>query len=133
MGVQVPHGERHSGKSSYSFPQEARHGIATIRHAIHAAAYASATFGFLMALGAASTALYLLIRKITVGYGVEGWTSVIVSLWFLFGILFLNLGVLGLYLGSVFDEVKDRPPFVIEKTTFDQSAGITTIVGSSTE
>jgi hypothetical protein len=29
------------------------------------------------------------------------------------------MGVLGLYLGSVFNEVKGRPPFVIERTTFE--------------
>ncbi|MBL9019505.1 MAG: glycosyltransferase family 2 protein [Myxococcales bacterium] len=113
------HGSRHSGESSYSFARSMRHAIATILSQSTRPLYASAMFGFLMALGAASTAIYLVIRKLTVGYGVEGWTSVVVSLWFLFGVLFLNLGILGLYLGSVFNEVKNRPPFVIERTTYD--------------
>ncbi len=117
--VPSAHGTRHSGKTSYSFGKQIRHAIATILSQSTRPLYASAIFGFLMALGAASTAIYLVIRKLTVGYGVEGWTSVIVSLWFLFGVLFLNLGILGLYLGSVFNEVKNRPPFVIERTTYD--------------
>jgi hypothetical protein len=33
--------------------------------------------------------------------------------------LFLNLGVIGLYLGSVFSELKQRPTFVVERTTFE--------------
>lgn len=117
--VEVEHGARHAGKSSYSLVKSIRHAIATVLSQSTRPLYASAMFGFLMALGAAITAAYLVIRKFTVGYGVEGWTSVIVSLWFLFGVLFLNMGVLGLYLGSVFNEVKNRPPFVIERTTYD--------------
>ena len=117
--IQVTHGERHSGNSSYSFRKQLRHALATVLSQSTRPLYASAAFGLVMALGAAITAAYLIIRKLTVGYGVEGWTSVIVSLWFLFGVLFLNMGVLGLYLGSVFNEVKDRPAFVIERTTYE--------------
>jgi glycosyltransferase involved in cell wall biosynthesis len=117
--VPIEHAERHSGKSSYSLAKSIRHALSTILSQSTRPLYASAAFGFLMALGAAITAIYLVIRKVTVGYGVEGWTSVIVSLWFLFGVLFLNMGILGLYLGSVFNEVKNRPPFVIERTTYD--------------
>ena len=117
--VQVPHGERHSGRSSYSLIRSIRHAIATVLSQSTRPLYAAAVIGFLMALGAAGTAVYLLARKLHGDFTVEGWTSVIVSLWFLFGMLFLNLGVLGLYLGSVFNEVKNRPPFVIEKTTYE--------------
>jgi len=119
--VDVAQGERHSGKSSYSLLKQLRHAAATILSQSTRPLYASAVFGLLMAVGAACTTAYLVIRKLTVGYGVEGWTSVIVSLFFLFGVLFLNMGVLGLYLGSVFNEVKNRPPFVIERTTFETS------------
>lgn len=117
--IVVKHADRHSGKSTYSLGKQLRHAASTVLSQSTRPLYASAVFGFLMALGAAITAIYLVWRKLTVGYGVEGWTSVIVSLWFLFGVLFLNLGVLGLYLASVFDEVKGRPPFVVERTTFD--------------
>jgi glycosyltransferase involved in cell wall biosynthesis len=116
--VDVTHAERHSGKSTYTFGRMAKHALSTILSQSTRPLVASAMFGFLMALGAASTAGYLAVRKLVTGAGVEGWTSVIVSLWFLFGVLFLNMGILGLYLGSVFNEVKNRPPFVIERTTY---------------
>ncbi len=132
--IDVEHAARHSGESTYSLGKSLRHAVATVLAQSTRPLYASVVFGFLAAFGAAVAALVLLIRKLTVGYSVEGWTSVIVSLWFLFGILFLNLGVLGLYLGSVFDEVKGRPPFVIERTTYEPgSAGSTMIVGSRDE
>ncbi len=117
--IDVEHARRHAGETTYSFRRRVWHALSSVLSQSTRPLYASAVFGFLMALGAAGTAVYLLIRKLTVGYGVEGWTSVIVSLWFLFGVLFLNLGILGLYLASVFEEVKNRPPFVIERTTYD--------------
>jgi dolichol-phosphate mannosyltransferase len=118
--VEVTHAARHSGKSTYTFSRMGKHALSTILSQSTRPLVASAVFGLLMALGAAVTACYLVVRKLTVGYGVEGWTSVIVSLWFLFGVLFLNMGILGLYLGSVFNEVKNRPPFVIERTTYEE-------------
>lgn len=117
--IDVVHSTRHSGKSTYSFAKKLRHALATVLSQSTRPLYASAAFGLAMAVGAAITTAYLVVRKLTVGYGVEGWTSVIVSLFFLFGVLFLNLGVLGLYLGSVFTEVQGRPPFVIERTTYE--------------
>lgn len=117
--IDVVHAARHAGKTSYSLTKRLRHAAATLVSQSTRPLYASAMFGLVMALGAAGTGAYFVIRKLTIGYGVEGWTSVMVSLFFLFGILFLNMGILGLYLGSVFNEVKGRPPFVVERTTFD--------------
>ena len=50
---------------------------------------------------------------------VNGYTSLIVSLWFLAGLIIMFMGVLGLYLGKIFDNTKQRPHFVIsEKVNF---------------
>lgn len=128
--IDVEHQQRHSGRSSYSLRKQLAHAAATVLSQSTKPLHASVAFGFLAAGSAAITAIYLIIRKLTGGIGVEGWTGVMVSVWFLFGVLFINLGVIGLYLGSVFDEVKNRPPFVIERTTFeDHSTGATRIVG----
>jgi dolichol-phosphate mannosyltransferase len=40
-----------------------------------------------------------------------------VSIYFIGGLLFANLGVLGLYIGKIFDETKDRPLYIIRETT----------------
>jgi len=68
--------------------------------------------------------LFLAIRYFTRGIGVEGWTSVIVSIYFIGGLLLANLGVIGLYLGKVFHEVKDRPLFVVKETVNFHDAGL---------
>ncbi|MDB4973968.1 MAG: glycosyltransferase [Myxococcaceae bacterium] len=119
--VDVEHAARHSGKSTYTLAKQLRHALTTVLSQSTRPLYASAGLGFVMALGAAIYTLHLTIRHLLHGQEVEGWTSVMVSLFFLFGVLIMNLGVLGLYLGSVFLELKQRPSFVVEQTTFDPS------------
>jgi hypothetical protein len=43
-----------------------------------------------------------------------GWTSIMVAIFFLSGLVFANLGLLGLYIGRIFDEAKERPLYVIK-------------------
>lgn len=46
---------------------------------------------------------------------IEGWTSLMLSIWFCTGVLLLSLGIIGEYVGKIFLEVKERPRYVIEK------------------
>ena len=46
---------------------------------------------------------------------VEGWTSVMVSMFLLAGMLFVNLGFLGLYIGKIFNEAKGRPLYLVKE------------------
>jgi len=48
-----------------------------------------------------------------------GWASVMVSLYFIGGLIIANLGVIGFYIGKTYDETKNRPLYIIENTTFD--------------
>jgi polyisoprenyl-phosphate glycosyltransferase len=117
--VDVVHGERHSGQSTYTLGRQLKHAAATVLAQSTRPLYASAIFGLLMAVGAGAIGVWLIVKRLTSDYVVEGWASVMVSLFFLFGVLFLNLGVIGLYLGSVFVELKQRPTFIVERTTFE--------------
>jgi hypothetical protein len=49
---------------------------------------------------------------------VEGWTSVMVFMALVLGMNMMMIGVLGLYIGNIYDEVKGRPLFIVESTTF---------------
>jgi dolichol-phosphate mannosyltransferase len=51
------------------------------------------------------------------GVAVTGWGSLIVSIYFLGGIIISILGVMGVYLGKVFEETKRRPLYIIGKVT----------------
>ena len=72
-------------------------------------------FGLLISLCAllfASVNVYLYIMgKITV----MGFTTLIVSLWLLSGIVITLIGMLGLYVGRIFDQTKQRPIYIVNK------------------
>jgi len=56
---------------------------------------------------------YLVLRKLFFGGLLAGWSSVMVSLWFIGGLLIFCLGILGIYLSKIFLEVKQRPYTII--------------------
>ncbi len=59
-------------------------------------------------------AIYALISYFT-GHVVAGWTSLILSIWFIGGVQLLSIGLIGQYIGKIYVEVKHRPRYHIEK------------------
>lgn len=59
-------------------------------------------------------AIYALISYFT-GHVVQGWTSLILSIWFLGGMQLIAIGMVGQYIGKIYIEVKGRPRYNIEK------------------
>ena len=47
-----------------------------------------------------------------------------VSIYFIGGLLFANMGVVGLYIGKIFNEVKNRPLYLVKERTFDRKDGM---------
>lgn len=60
-----------------------------------------------------------LITKL-VGFTVTGWTSMICAIYFLGGVQLLGIGVIGEYVGKIYNETKARPRFIISETTFEK-------------
>lgn len=56
--------------------------------------------------------LYFLVRKLA-GHTVDGWTSLACSIWALGGIQLLSLGVIGEYIGKIYNETKRRPRYIV--------------------
>ena len=71
--------------------------------------------GIGISIFSALIALWLVGRKLFLDINVEGWISVMVSVWFLGGLLIFCVGVIGLYLSKVFIETKNRPYTVVRK------------------
>ena len=63
--------------------------------------------------------LYALISWVT-GNTVDGWTSTLASIWMIGGIQLLSLGVIGEYVGKIYNETKRRPRFIIERYLNDR-------------
>jgi putative glycosyltransferase len=56
--------------------------------------------------------LYIAYHRIVSSQAVDGWTSLIVSVWLLGGLVILFLGIIGVYISKVFMETKRRPLFI---------------------
>lgn len=76
--------------------------------------------GYLLSFISFIYLLYVVIRKITVGDFGEGWASIVAINLFFNGVILIVLGIMGEYIGRIYDECKNRPLYVIaEKLGFD--------------
>ena len=109
----VAHGERKAGTSSYSFFKLLRLAsgniIAFSDKPLKLFTYA----GFFMSIVSLGIAIFYYSLYLTGKIEVQGYASLILSVWFLGGMLMSTLGILGIYLGKTFDQVKGRPTFVV--------------------
>ncbi|WP_233532003.1 glycosyltransferase family 2 protein [Paenibacillus alkalitolerans] len=65
--------------------------------------------------------IYALYAKWT-GRAVTGWTSLMVSLWFIGGVQLICLGLVGEYIGKIYKEVKHRPLYIVEQVLKDDNS-----------
>ena len=72
--------------------------------------------GFLCVLASIAAIIYRIHGAMS-GSLEPGWPSLIVSVWFLGGVQLLSLGVVGMYVGKTYIEVKERPRYNIEENT----------------
>ncbi len=75
--------------------------------------------GLFMVLLAIVAAIYALISYSTDNV-VSGWTSLILSVWFIGGMILFSIGIVGQYIGKIYIEVKERPRYIIEKRLGNQ-------------
>ena len=70
--------------------------------------------GFVILLISIIIMIYSLIRKIT-GNTVDGWTFLSISIWFIGGIQMISIGIIGEYIGKMYNETKQRPRYIISE------------------
>lgn len=78
------------------------------------------TAGIIMLVITISVLIYTLIAYFA-GKTIQGWTSLMLSLWFIGSLMLIALGIIGEYIGKIYVEVKSRPRFFIEKTIIDST------------
>lgn len=71
--------------------------------------FAIAGFGF-------AYAIYSILRLLIIGDNVQGWTTLVILQSLIGGGILISLGVIGEYVGRVYEEIKDRPLYIIEET-----------------
>ena len=75
---------------------------------------AVSAFGFVLALLAFLYGAYLTAVYLIYGHNINGWTTIVVGLMLMSGIQLISLGIVGEYVGRIFEEVKARPLFVVK-------------------
>lgn len=109
--------ERYAGTSKYPLSKMihfALNGITSFSIApIHLIMY----LGLITVLVSFVCMIYTLIER-AVGHVVSGWSSLMISIWFLGGIQLISISVIGEYIGKIFSEVKHRPRYTIESENY---------------
>ena len=118
--INIEHSSRDEGKSSYTFSKLINLAIDSIVSQSNKPLKLSIKFGFILSFLSLIYACLLVLRYFIFSIPVEGWTSVMVSIYFIGGLLFANMGILGLYVGKIFDETKNRPIYIISEITFQE-------------
>lgn len=116
--IDIEHNERFAGTSSYSFAKLWRLASETIIAYSDKPLRLSIRFGFLISSTAFMYGAYIIYRALAHGVPIVGWSSLIVSLYFIGGIIISILGIMGIYLGKTFDEAKRRPLYIVNEKTF---------------
>lgn len=112
----VQHAERFEGKTSYNFKGLLRLAINNIIAFSDKPLRLIVKLGFVIALFSLIIGIIYMILYLTGKIEVLGFTTLIISIWFLAGIVIGILGVTGLYVGKVFEKVKERPLFIVEES-----------------
>lgn len=113
--VNVKHSERLEGKSSYTISKLLRLSLDVILSNSNKPLRLVVKFGFVISFTSIFLAFYNLLAYFFGIISVPGFTSTIFSIWFVGGLNIFVLGVVGLYIGKIYDDVKGRPIFVIEE------------------
>lgn len=114
--VEVAHSKRFSGKTSYTFSKLVNLAMDSIVSQSNKPLMLSIKGGFALSILSLLGAVALVLMHMFLSISVEGWTSIIVSIFFVSGLVLANLGIIGLYIGKVFDETKRRPLYIIRDT-----------------
>ena len=112
--IPVSHAERASGKSSYSLVKLLKLCGDIIISNSNRPLKMAVALGFLMSAIAFLLALYNILAFAIGFIQVPGFTTTIFSIWFVGGLLLLVMGILGLYIDKIFDQVKGRQLFIVQ-------------------
>jgi glycosyltransferase involved in cell wall biosynthesis len=71
--------------------------------------------GFIIFILSFMIILWILFEKFFLGTTIQGWSSVMISIYFMGGIQVMSIGIIGEYIGRVFQQSKGRPRYIIER------------------
>lgn len=114
--IDVKHSERYEGKTTYTFTKLINLSIDIILSNSNKPLKITVKLGFIISTISFLLAFYNIFAHFAGIIKVVGFTSTIFSIWFVGGLVLLVLGIVGLYIGKIFEQVKERQLFIISNT-----------------
>ena len=115
--VSIDRGRRFAGKTSYSLRRLVSSAVEIIMAYSDRPLKISIAVGLSLAIVSVLAGAWILLLRLAGGVSAPGWASVMISLYFMGGLIILNLGIVGFYVGKTFEETKKRPLYVMEAMT----------------
>ena len=113
--IPIEHSSREEGKSSYSISRLLKLAFNVIISFSDKPLRLFINFGLGISILSFILGIYYLYLAVTHRITQPGFSSLIVSIWFLSGIIISCIGIVGVYLGKTFDQAKNRPTFIIDE------------------
>jgi undecaprenyl-phosphate 4-deoxy-4-formamido-L-arabinose transferase len=112
--INVKHEERFAGESKYSLYQLIRLNFDLVTGFSVMPLQIFSILGMLLSLAAGSLFAYLLVRRFLLGAEVEGVFTLFALTFFLIGVMLFGLGLLGEYIGRIYQQIRNRPRYVVQ-------------------
>ena len=112
--IEVKHEKRFAGESKYSLYQLIRLNFDLVTGFSVMPLQLFSIFGMLLALGSGTLFALLLVRRFVLGSEVEGVFTLFALTFFLIGVMLFGLGLLGEYIGRIYQQVRERPRYVVQ-------------------
>ncbi len=120
-GVYATKGSK--GTSTYTLKKKLKMAIETITSFSSRPLYLIFLFGVFIIIAAFANILFIIYKKLLYGVAVEGWASLLTTIWLVGGIIIFLLGVIGIYLSKMFTEIKNRPFTIVREVYGRENAG----------
>jgi dolichol-phosphate mannosyltransferase len=114
--IEAQHGQRFSGKPGYTIKKRLSLAADIIISFSGRPLRFAIVIGLLMSIFSLLLSIWVLVGAFSWGFTVLGWPSLMASILFTGGAILVVLGIIGIYLGRVFQEVKSRPLYIVSET-----------------
>jgi len=115
--IEINRDGRAAGESSYTFQKSFQLAMDSIIAYSNTMLMLSVKLGLLMAVMSLLGVSWLVLRYQTLDQPAVGWTSLIVAIFFTSGLIIGSIGIVGLFFGRIYDQVKCRPLYIVKSTT----------------
>ena len=115
--ILADHGLRHSGKPSYTIRKRVKLALDIILSFSERPLKFAITLGLLMSISSFLVSAWIIYGSYKWGFTVIGWSSLMAVILFSTGIILVIVGIAGIYIGKIFNQVKNRPLYIIDEKT----------------